>query len=199
MKFSPAIVFFPGMILHELAHYFACVLLNVKVHKVKLFDLESAFVVHDKAVAWKAVIITLAPFFLNNFLGLSILSIAFQFLSTNPLISLILIWLAVSLFYFCFSSLQDAKNAFNSSIEFYDDHIFKKGNILEKIFWLATFPFIFIPLIIVLAFMLAFHYSFALRILWIIFLLFFSLNPSSALSVVSALNNLIVQIFSSFF
>ena len=199
MNFSPSIVFFPGMILHELAHYFACVLLNVRVHKVKLFDFESAFVVHDKAVAWKAVIITLAPFFLNNFLGLEIIKIAIQLFNNSFIFSIILFWLSVSLFYFCFSSLQDAKNAFNSSIEFYDDHIFKKGNIFEKIFWLITFPFIFIPLIITLAFMLAFHYSFALRILWIVFMLFFSLNPSIALGVVSALNNLIAHLFSSFF
>lgn len=197
MKFNPTIIFFPGMILHELAHFLACVFLGVKVHQVKLFDLESAFVIHDKPSAWKAVIITLAPFFLNNFLGLEILKIAIQLFNAAFIYSLVLIWLGVSLFYFSFSSLQDAKNAFNSVIEFYDDHIFKKGSILSKIFWLITFPFIFIPLIIILAFMLAFHYSFALRILWIIFMLFFSLNPASALGIVSTINGIIVQVFSS--
>ena len=195
MNFNPAIVFFPGMILHELSHYLACIFLNVRVHRVKLFDVQSAFVVHEKPNAWKAVLITLAPFFLNTFLGLEIFGIAFGFLDSNFLFSLFFLWLGVSLIYFSFPSLQDAKNAFDSSIEFYDDRIFKKGSLLQKIFWLFTFPFIFIPLILILAVMLAFHFSFALRILWIIFILFFSFDPSSALGIVSSLNNAIAGFF----
>jgi hypothetical protein len=196
MKLNPAIIFFPGMILHEISHYIACIILRVKVHKVKLFDLNTAFVIHDKTNAWKAIIITLAPFLLNNLLGLELLNFGLRLAETQILLSVLFFWFSVSLFYFCFPSLQDAKNAFNSTIEFYDQRVFHKGNIFQKLFWLITFPFIFIPLIIVLAIMLAFHYSFILRILWIIFMLFFALNPASALETVSSLNQSILELFS---
>ena len=194
-RFSLGTVFFPGMIFHELSHYIACILFGVKVHRVKLFGANEAFVVHDQPVAWKAIIITLSPFILGTFVGLKLFSFGIELLIASNLLSIIFFWFALSLFYYSFPSLQDSKNAFYSTSKFYSKAIFGRRALVWRIFWLLTFPFVFIPLILALGVMLAFNYSSKLRIVWILLLIVFSLNPLYLSSLFDFLQNAFFSVF----
>jgi hypothetical protein len=187
MKISIQTIFFPGMIFHEISHYLACIILRVRVRKVKLFDPVEAFVIHDKASPWKAIIISLAPFIIGNWFALELFKLANQMLSFLNIIGLLLYWFALSLVYYSFPSKEDSKNAFYSFKEFYSKQILKKG-IFIKTFWVLTIPIVFIPLIIVLGIMLSFNYSLILRLFWILFIVVLSFNPT-------ILNELIKTIF----
>ncbi|WP_135666622.1 metalloprotease family protein [Halorhabdus rudnickae] len=66
------IVMAPGVIVHELAHFFACVFTGVSVNKVVLFRFGSppGYVEHDVPRSYtKRIVIAIAPLLLNLSLG----------------------------------------------------------------------------------------------------------------------------------
>ena len=190
LKISFHWLFFPGMIFHELSHYAACLFLGVNVRKVKLFGVNEAFVVHDRPNAWKSVIIALAPFLLGNFFALIFIAFGFSLLFVLNPFGLVFLWFALSLLFYSFPSLHDSKNAFDSVAGFYSRKIFR-GNLFKRIFWLITFPFVFIPLILILGVMLAFNYSSKLRLLWMLLIIVFSLYPPYSERFLSYINDLV--------
>ena len=130
MKYN--IVFFPGMIFHELSHLIACLLFGVKVRKVKFFGLNEAYVVHEQPGAAKSVVITLAPFLLGNFIALSLFALSYnQLFFERNFFGFVFLWLAFSLVMYSFPSNQDAKNTFDEFKEFYSFNLVK-GNVLFK-------------------------------------------------------------------
>ena len=172
------LLLFPGVILHEFSHYLACILVGVKVRDVKFWSRTEAFVAHDQPATWKSVVITASPFLIGNFLALEILSMANELFYTFSLLSLLYFWLAISFVYFSFPSRADASNSFNSFISFYKIHILEKGSIFSRLFWLLSFPFLFIPFIFLLGVILIFDSSEAMRWIWSIAVLLFSVQPS---------------------
>jgi hypothetical protein len=160
-------LFFPGMILHELAHYIACIITGVKVQKVKLVGKEEAFVQHAAAGAWKMVAITVAPFLLNNLMAWILLSEAKEMFVSNFLWALGLFWLGVSFLFYAFPSKADAGNALKAFTNAFMSKIFSKRNLAIKLLYLILFPFLFIPLAFILGVMLLFEYAVALRFVWI--------------------------------
>ena len=160
-------LFFPGMILHELAHYLACLVTGVKVKKVKLVGFHEAFVQHASAGAWKMVVITIAPFILNTVMAWLLLTEAKEQFTPNLLWALVLLWLAVSFLFYGFPSKADAGNSLRSITKTFMDRIFSKRNLAKSIVYLIMFPFIFIPIAFLLGIMLLFEYSVALRFVWI--------------------------------
>ena len=168
---------FPGMVFHELSHYIACIFCGVKVRKVKFFGTEEAYVAHEQPNAWKSIIITLAPFVLGNFFALLLLNAANEMLSEFNIFVIIYYWFAFALILYSFPSIQDAKNSFSTLINFYSKAILRGKKASMRIFWLITFPFVFIPLVLLLGLMLLFNYAFAFRIIWLAFVLLSAYNP----------------------
>jgi hypothetical protein len=190
-------LFFPGMVFHELSHYFACILCGVKVSKVKLFGSSEAFIEHAKPNAWQAVLITLAPFVFGNIAGFFLFSNAIDLANSLNVLSFVFFWLGFSLALFSFPSKQDAINAFSSFIDFYKESVFGKTGLLEKLFWIVLFPFLFAPLVLLLGTMAAFDYSIGLRFLWAIVLFVFSFDKALLASILSATIGFFVQLVSA--
>lgn len=171
---------FPGVILHEFSHYLACVLVGVKVKETKFWGREEAFVCHDQPGAWQSVVITIAPFLLGNILAWGMLSMANELLDSLSLLSLVYFWLSVSLIYFSFPSRHDAKNSFDIFISFYKAKILEEGPITSRIFWLISFPALFVPLVVLLGLILLFDSSAALRWIFVAMVLLTGLEPAMA-------------------
>ncbi len=188
------IFLFPGVILHEFSHYAACVLIGVRVKAAKFWSRDEAFVQHEQPTTWKAVVITVAPFLLGNWLGLEILSMANELFYSFFLISLLYFWLAISLIYFSFPSRADAENSFQSFISFYKNRILSKGPIFSRLFWLLSFPFLFIPFVLLLGLILIFDYSEAIRWIWVAGLLIFSFEPSIMYNLINFINYFLYNI-----
>ncbi len=180
-------VFFPGMIFHELSHYIACIFCGVKVRKVKFFGTEEAYVAHEQPNVWQSIAITLAPFVLGNFFALLLLNAANAMLLEPNLLILLYYWFAFALILYSFPSVQDAKNSFSTLINFYSKSVLHGKKAPMRVFWLITFPFVFIPLVLMLGLMLLFNYAFAFRIIWLAFALLAAYNPG----IISALFALI--------
>jgi len=105
-------LFFPGITIHELGHATACVLLGVKIKKIKLFSFTDGYVIFDDSKSYNNIIISIFPFFFN--IAFAILSAFLIKNGTNLILSILLIWLSMSALFFCVPSKQDAKNVFDA-------------------------------------------------------------------------------------
>ncbi|MBU0635867.1 hypothetical protein KKE06_02465 [Candidatus Micrarchaeota archaeon] len=166
MGFWKSLVLLPGMVVHEFAHVLGCLLTGTRVHKVKWFGTSEAFVKHDKPGALAGLIISLAPFVLGNVLGFWFLQQSFLSFSAWDFLGIVFFWFGASLVLLAFPSKEDAENAFEAFVDSYREKIFDKNSILVKLAWLITIPFVFIPLVLVLGFILLFNYAFFLRLVW---------------------------------
>ena len=59
MRFTGHIVFFPGIVLHELAHYVACALTGTKTHRIKWWGLREASVQHSVSGPFRNILISM--------------------------------------------------------------------------------------------------------------------------------------------
>src|SRR3954452_13425533 len=97
-----ALVTFPGVIVHEIAHQFFCRITDTAVLKVCYFRLgnPSGYVVHEwPRSPGRHLLISIAPFFVNTILGALIAApatIATGFTNPDPL-NLFLMWLGISI------------------------------------------------------------------------------------------------------
>ena len=67
-----SIFYMPGVVAHELSHHIFCIIFNVKVKKVCYYNFKdsSGYVRHERPKhLYQDVLIAVAPFFLNTFLG----------------------------------------------------------------------------------------------------------------------------------
>ncbi|MDA9745948.1 metalloprotease family protein [Prochlorococcus sp. AH-736-K20] len=67
-----SIFYMPGVITHELSHHIFCIIFNAKVIKVCYYNFKdsSGYVRHERPKhLYQDVLIAVAPFFLNTFLG----------------------------------------------------------------------------------------------------------------------------------
>ena len=198
MQINLSILLFPGVIFHEFSHYVACKLLGIKVMKVKWFSTSEAYVVHAVPNAWKATIITIAPFLLGNAFGIFLFISANDLLASfNPL-SILFYWFAISIVYFSFPSDQDAKNAFGSIVGMYKRKLFGSTPLPKKLIFAISIPFIFIPVVFILGFLLLFSYSSFMRAIWLIIAIAFSLNPAALFELFILINSLIFALVNLF-
>ena len=130
---------FPGVIVHEFAHFFFCKLRKVVVFDVCYFKLgnPAGYVIHENTTNFNSTFfISMGPFLVNTILCLLICLPAYMpikyFNLENPF-SYFLIWLGVSIGMHAVPSNQDANNLFQQAKE-----EVKKQNILA----LISFPLI---------------------------------------------------------
>ena len=67
-----SIFYLPGVVTHELSHHIFCIIVNAKVIKVCYYNFKdsSGYVLHERPKhLYQDVLIAVAPFFLNTFLG----------------------------------------------------------------------------------------------------------------------------------
>ncbi len=171
-----SVLFFPGVVFHELSHVIACTLTGVKIQKVKWFGTDEAFVQHDKPNAWQGLLITVAPFVLGSIIGFQLLLFGHAMLSAWSPTALLVYWFALSVLLYSFPSKQDALNAFNAFSDFYRRRVLEKGPLLERLVWMLSFPFFFVPVILILGFILLFDTAFVLRFLWVAAILIISFS-----------------------
>ncbi|WP_338413480.1 metalloprotease family protein [uncultured Sphaerotilus sp.] len=112
---------FPGVVIHELAHYLFCRYFKVPVYQVCYFRFgnPAGYVIHQEPGNWlHNVIIAAGPFFLNSALGAIIAFPSalrvFEFDGEAPIVDLILIWLGVSIAMHAIPSTVDAKSMWES-------------------------------------------------------------------------------------
>lgn len=161
---------FIGITIHELAHIFACLILGVKIRKIKMFSFSEGYVVHDESRSYKNIIISIFPFFFNTFI--SFLCILLLKQDILLIYKIFIIWIAISSLFFAIPSRQDADNVFSSV---------KKSYRLNQSLFKWLYKIILLPLtllILVLSWLFKmFDQSFLIRIiliiLWIYVLLIF--------------------------
>jgi hypothetical protein len=106
----------PGVVVHELAHEFACVMSGITVRDVTYFQLDSpvGFVEHGAPKNWiQAAAISLAPLGFNVLFAATALLSAFRFISGDSsavIVALTLCWLAFSSLVHSFPSIIDTQN-----------------------------------------------------------------------------------------
>ena len=168
MQLPLTVLFFPGVVLHEVSHVIACAVTGVKVHKVKWFGVTEAFVQHDKPRALSGLVISLAPLIINNVLGFFLLRHANESVSADPFAAILFAWAGVSLVIFSFPSKPDAENTFNAFVESFGKKLSGQTPLLVRLVWLVLTPFVFIPLILLLGIVLVFDYVFVFRVAWLL-------------------------------
>lgn len=108
-------VSFPGVVVHELAHYLACRLVGVAVYEVCYFRFGSpgGYVTHEPTSKWlHTVVVSTAPLVLNTVVGAvvafpSILRV-FDFTGAASTVDRILVWFGVSVAMHAIPSRADA-------------------------------------------------------------------------------------------
>lgn len=116
-----SLLLFPGILFHEFSHLLMCVLLSVRIKKVRV-SLDSGFVTHEvpKSII-KSILVGIAP---------SIFSIAAAYLILNYYLPMQL-WMDVIRYYFVFVILYTSLPS-KEDTDFHQYH-----NIVKKVF---TFP-----------------------------------------------------------
>ena len=172
MVFWRSVALFPGMVLHEFSHVLGCLVTGVKIHAVKWFGTEEAFVKHDKPRASAGLIISLAPFVLGNLVGFWFLQQSFGLFASRELLGIVFFWFGSSIVLLSFPSAQDASNTLQAFSDSYNQKIFGKNSLFSKFFWLLTVPVVFVPLFALLGIFLVFNSFFFLRLGWLAGFLF---------------------------
>ena len=142
-----AIITFPGVIVHELAHQIFCYFRRVPVYEVKYFQIKnpSGYVVHEPSASpLTNLVISIGPFIINTLLGAIILFPASIEMSEFGILTavrngnvgfegilrflpmLILYWLGVSIIMHAFPSTGDAQSLVSSVLKNKEVNIFIK-------------------------------------------------------------------------
>jgi hypothetical protein len=115
-----ALITFPGVIVHELAHQWFCRLFGVAVLDVCYFRFgnPAGYVIHEHPTRdYQQILIGIGPFLVNSVLGVLIALPgaipALQFSSGTP-VDYFLVWLGVSIAMHAFPSTGDAKSIWTS-------------------------------------------------------------------------------------
>ena len=140
-----AILFFPGMVLHEISHAVACALLGVKVTKVRLWSRSGASVSHRATTGWKNFAVAIAPFFVNTALALAALWVGHQSLLRTAFFDAgrlgtiaFFYWLGASFAYYAFPSEADLNSGWGVLWRHYKSRLLlQKGALSALMHWLT--------------------------------------------------------------
>jgi hypothetical protein len=105
----------PGVVVHELAHAFFCVIFGVRIRKMSLFrfDRVAGYVIHDEPHGFFSnLFICFGPLIINSGLAIWLFRLSSQNIDSNILISIACFWLAIALGLHAIPSTGDAKSLF---------------------------------------------------------------------------------------
>ncbi len=166
------ILFFPGVIVHELAHILACLVTGTKVTGIKLWGLKEAYVKHEEPGPLPMLIIAVAPFLFNTLLAVSTLYLGHMFLKSHQSFEIVLVayWFSASLAYHAFPSLDDVNNAYQVlTRNWFSSMLGRKGFLNAVLSWLLFVP-VFLPLLALIGLMYIFSQIDKLGLVWFILL-----------------------------
>ena len=137
-----AVLTFPGIMVHELAHQFFCRILHVPVFKVCYFSVgnPAGYVRHEvPASPWANLLISTGPLFVNTLLGMLVaypaVLRAFTF-NQGDFLDGFLVWLGFSIAMHSFPSTGDASSILKT--------VTSSPNMLARIVSLPIVGFIFL-------------------------------------------------------
>lgn len=113
--FLVALITFPGVIVHELAHQICCYFMKVPVYDVKYFQFKNpcGYVLHEATEKpGKTILISVGPFLVNTILGIFIMlpvSLQLFLFKDRNFLTILLGWLGISILMHSFPSRGDAK------------------------------------------------------------------------------------------
>ena len=159
-----------------------CRLLGLKVYEVKWWGFTEAHVIYRKTDrVYKTVLLTLAPFLISNLVAFGImLLIAASY--SDPLEPLLFFWLAASLAFHSFPSIQDARNSFSHMSKSFSSMFsrhkkeFRKDRkaVLKLAGDAALFLFVELPIMALLGFMILMGFFLIAILGWIYVLQMFA-------------------------
>jgi len=135
MKLSSVIrlIAFPGVAVHETAHFLACSVTGTKVTKTRLLmSRGNGFIEHERpSNIVFAALITGFPLALNTLIGFMLFGVFFT--NTDLVVAATSLWLGISCAIHAFPSSCDALNLWNRCVE-----DLKQGKILSALFFPAA-------------------------------------------------------------
>jgi hypothetical protein len=172
------IVLFPGVVFHELSHFIASLLLGSRVTESRFWGEKEASIVHEEAPGIRGYLISSAPFLFGSLATVLFLLLAKSAARGLTYASPWQTWFQVIMLYYlglsvavhCFPSQKDAGNALNNLMSFYGRKLAMADGALQWAFWLATVPFILVPLYLSAAVMGVFSTVRNLGFLWFVIL-----------------------------
>lgn len=114
-----SLIFLPGTIIHEIAHYFTATILFLKVREVRILPqwednhIKLGSVIYEKKDFLRGMLIGLAPIF-GGFIIFLLFSVYKIFPNSNIFINIILIYIIFTISTTMFSSSQDLKELVNT-------------------------------------------------------------------------------------
>lgn len=112
-EFMLRLIFYPGVIVHELSHLIICLFLGVKVKKLS-FGITESYVKHDQTDPIRMSLIALAPFYLGFIWGGLAFHLAKLMYFSQLIWFVVLNYLGICILYYSIPSSQDTKNIFNT-------------------------------------------------------------------------------------
>lgn len=103
------LLLYPGVIVHEFSHVFACLFLGAKIAKVS-FGINESYVKHDKVTPVKMALISLAPFYIGLLISILFLFLVNRTAFIEWFIFLIINYLVFATLFYSIPSEQDMKN-----------------------------------------------------------------------------------------
>ncbi len=162
---------FPGLVMHELAHYFVALLAGARVAEVVLWSPRGGHVLHTRVRGSSSVIIALAPLAIGNILAVVFLQDGFNVVRTQgldfntALWGFALIWLGFSFAVYSFPSKPDLRVSKAALARSFNTKLFG-GNMLARISSLFVYPVLFVLHALLVLLIIPFSTNRTLRLLW---------------------------------
>lgn len=162
--------FFPGLIAHELGHVIGCWLAGSRMAKVVLWSPKGGYVVHERVRGSASVVISLAPFFFNNFLAVFFLFESLKSLASvdGALYGLFSLWLGFCFAVYSFPSLHDLRmsvEALKRSKQTWG----AKKDLASRLLSVAVLPLVYVAYLFLVTAMAIFAAGPGSRMLWFLF------------------------------
>jgi hypothetical protein len=165
-------ILFPGLILHEFSHYLACKLAGLRVYEVVWWSPKGGHVAHQRARGTNSVIISLAPFFVNNALALIALATGLKSLGEGDGMSAALwLWLGVSFGVFAVPSGHDLLMSLHSLRKAYRNDR-RSGSVVIRLASMIAYPIWYFLQSVLVYLLLPIARVKTLRILWVLLLFY---------------------------
>jgi len=141
-----SLLLFPGMLLHEIAHALACLLLGVRITKAKLWGLGGASITHQRTTGWRNFAVALAPFFVNSSVAVTSFYVGHiglektVFIGSRLLPILLFYWLGISFAYFAFPSEADLRSGWGELWGHYRSRLLSQAGAFAALLCWITLP-----------------------------------------------------------
>lgn len=164
--------FFPGLIAHELGHVIGCWLGGSRIAKVVLWSPKGGYVVHQRVRGSSSVLISLGPFFFNNFLATFFLLESLRAFASpeGAFYGFLSLWLGFSFAIYSFPSMHDLRMSVDGLQRSMEKWRSKKDAV-SRLLSIIAMPLIYVSYMVFVTAMAIFAAGPGSRMMWFFFLL----------------------------